>query len=37
MTSKPLEVFPSMFVTHQLNAYENMDGTITADMVSLQL
>ncbi|GMT35793.1 hypothetical protein PFISCL1PPCAC_27090, partial [Pristionchus fissidentatus] len=33
MTSKPLEVFPSMFVTHQLNAYENMDGTITADMV----
>ncbi|GMR63019.1 hypothetical protein PMAYCL1PPCAC_33214, partial [Pristionchus mayeri] len=33
MTSKPLEVFPSMFVTHQLNAYENMDGTLTADMV----
>ncbi|TMS36412.1 hypothetical protein L596_003581 [Steinernema carpocapsae] len=33
-TQKPLEVFPSMFVTHQLNAFENPDGTIYADMVS---
>ncbi|CAJ0949347.1 unnamed protein product, partial [Mesorhabditis belari] len=33
VTPKPLEVFPSMFVTHQLNAFESPDGTITADMV----
>ncbi|KAK0396793.1 hypothetical protein QR680_001859 [Steinernema hermaphroditum] len=32
-TQKPLEVFPSMFVTHQLNAFENPDGTIYADMI----
>uniref|UniRef100_A0A914YSE8 Uncharacterized protein n=1 Tax=Panagrolaimus superbus TaxID=310955 RepID=A0A914YSE8_9BILA len=32
-TQKPLEVFPSMFVTHQLNAFENPDGTLVADMV----
>uniref|UniRef100_A0A1I7Z3C5 Carotenoid oxygenase n=1 Tax=Steinernema glaseri TaxID=37863 RepID=A0A1I7Z3C5_9BILA len=32
-TEKPLEVFPSMFVTHQLNAFENPDGTIYADMI----
>lgn len=33
MTTKPLEVFPSMFVTHQLNAFDAADGTISADMV----
>ncbi|KAH7719753.1 Protein F49E10.2 a [Aphelenchoides avenae] len=33
ITQKPMEVFPSMFVTHQLNAFENPDGTVTADMV----
>lgn len=33
VTEKPLEVFPSMFVTHQLNAFENPDGTLVADMV----
>ncbi|VDD93969.1 unnamed protein product [Enterobius vermicularis] len=32
-TKKPLEVFPSMFVTHQLNAFDNPDGTISADMI----
>ncbi|CAI4223079.1 unnamed protein product [Auanema sp. JU1783] len=32
-TQKPLEVFPSMFVTHQLNAFEKPDGNIVADMV----
>lgn len=36
VTQKPLEVFPSMFVTHQLNAFENPDGTIVADMVFLR-
>ncbi|KAI1712705.1 retinal pigment epithelial membrane protein domain-containing protein [Ditylenchus destructor] len=30
---KPLEVFPSMFITHQLNAFESLDGSIVADMV----
>ncbi|KAE9555105.1 hypothetical protein FO519_001680 [Halicephalobus sp. NKZ332] len=33
VTQKPMEVFPSMFVTHQLNAFENPDGTLVADMV----
>jgi carotenoid cleavage dioxygenase-like enzyme len=33
ITQKPLEVFPSMFVTHQLNSFENPDGTVVADMV----
>lgn len=37
ITQKPMEVFPSMFVTHQLNAFENPDGTVTADMVSSKL
>ncbi|VDL70728.1 unnamed protein product [Nippostrongylus brasiliensis] len=32
-TKQPLEVFPSMFVTHQLNAYDSPDGNIVADMV----
>ncbi|VDM59252.1 unnamed protein product [Angiostrongylus costaricensis] len=32
-TEKPLEVFPSMFVTHQLNAYNAPDEIIIADMV----
>ncbi|CAI5454457.1 unnamed protein product [Caenorhabditis angaria] len=32
-TQKPLEVFPSMFVTHQLNAFEAEDGNLVADMV----
>ncbi|EGT43206.1 hypothetical protein CAEBREN_11287 [Caenorhabditis brenneri] len=32
-TQKPLEVFPSMFVTHQLNAFEADDGNLVADMV----
>uniref|UniRef100_A0A0N5A412 Carotenoid oxygenase n=1 Tax=Parastrongyloides trichosuri TaxID=131310 RepID=A0A0N5A412_PARTI len=32
-TEKPLEVFPSMFISHQLNAYENKDGHIVADMI----
>uniref|UniRef100_A0A8R1HX03 Uncharacterized protein n=1 Tax=Caenorhabditis japonica TaxID=281687 RepID=A0A8R1HX03_CAEJA len=32
-TPKPLEVFPSMFVTHQLNAFEAEDGNLVADMV----
>ncbi|EYC34593.1 hypothetical protein Y032_0001g485 [Ancylostoma ceylanicum] len=30
---QPLEVFPSMFITHQLNAYDSPDGNIVADMV----
>uniref|UniRef100_A0A914DER2 Uncharacterized protein n=1 Tax=Acrobeloides nanus TaxID=290746 RepID=A0A914DER2_9BILA len=33
ITQKPLEVFPSMFVTHQLNSFENPDGTVVADMI----
>ncbi|KAI6241616.1 hypothetical protein M3Y99_00322000 [Aphelenchoides fujianensis] len=33
MTQKPFEVFPSMFVTHQLNAYEDSDGSVIADMI----
>ncbi|KAI3413938.1 hypothetical protein GPALN_011411 [Globodera pallida] len=33
VTQKPLEVFPSMFVTHQLNAFEDLEGNIVADMV----
>ncbi|KAI6235749.1 hypothetical protein M3Y95_00084400 [Aphelenchoides besseyi] len=33
ITQKPFEVFPSMFVTHQLNAYEDSDGSVIADMV----
>ncbi|PIO73032.1 retinal pigment epithelial membrane protein [Teladorsagia circumcincta] len=32
-SEEPLEVFPSMFVTHQLNAYDSPDGNIIADMV----
>ncbi|CAB3400403.1 unnamed protein product [Caenorhabditis bovis] len=32
-TPKPLEVFPSMFITHQLNAFEAEDGNLVADMV----
>ncbi|VDO70789.1 unnamed protein product [Haemonchus placei] len=32
-SKEPLEVFPSMFVTHQLNAYDSPDGNIIADMV----
>lgn len=34
VTQKPIEVNSSMFITHQLNAYERTDGTIVADMVS---
>ncbi|CAJ0569108.1 unnamed protein product, partial [Mesorhabditis spiculigera] len=33
VTPKPLEVFPSMFVTHQLNAFDSPEGNIVADMV----
>ncbi|KAL3068462.1 hypothetical protein niasHT_030753 [Heterodera trifolii] len=33
LTQKPLEVFPSMFVTHQLNAFEDSEGNIVADMI----
>ncbi|CAD5222417.1 unnamed protein product [Bursaphelenchus xylophilus] len=33
ITQKPFEVFPSMFVTHQLNAYEDTNGNLVADMV----
>uniref|UniRef100_A0AC35U8D3 Carotenoid oxygenase n=1 Tax=Rhabditophanes sp. KR3021 TaxID=114890 RepID=A0AC35U8D3_9BILA len=32
-TEKPLEVFPSMFISHQLNAYEAEDGILVADMI----
>ncbi|CEF60755.1 Carotenoid oxygenase family-containing protein [Strongyloides ratti] len=33
ITKKALEVFPSMFISHQLNAYENKDGQIVCDMI----
>ncbi|KAK6765229.1 hypothetical protein RB195_025242 [Necator americanus] len=32
---QPLEVFPSMFITHQLNAYDSPDGNIIADMETI--
>lgn len=32
-TKSPIEGNSSMFITHQLNAYEKSDGTIVADMV----
>lgn len=33
ITKKALEVFPSMFISHQLNAYENKNGQIICDMI----
>uniref|UniRef100_A0A0N5BYQ1 Carotenoid oxygenase n=1 Tax=Strongyloides papillosus TaxID=174720 RepID=A0A0N5BYQ1_STREA len=33
ITKKPLEVFPSMFISHQLNAYEDDEGRLICDMI----
>ncbi|KAH7706031.1 Protein F49E10.2 a, partial [Aphelenchoides avenae] len=33
-TKKPIELNTSMFITHQLNAYERSDGVVVADMIA---
>lgn len=33
-TSKPLEAYPAMWISHQFNAFEKPDGTLIADMIA---